>query len=152
MPKHPLSSKIKRFLHAIALMQVAVEGLVDLRSKDTINPAIATGEVEIVCEKLHILNTSKVPPFPMEDTVEVKEDARLKFRLRDDGKDPDKKAGDGTWSLKVDVPQAAPAGHFTVDLTAFNSKGQPVLVRPKDGGAHPLAQSLTFSIEAAASK
>ena len=52
---------------------IAVEGVVDLRSKDTINPAIATGEVEIVCEKLHILNTSKVPPFPMEDTVEVKE-------------------------------------------------------------------------------
>ena len=62
---------------------IAVEGVVDLRSKDTINPAIATGEVEIVCEKLHILNTSKVPPFPMEDTVEVKEDARLKYRYVD---------------------------------------------------------------------
>lgn len=82
----------------------------------------------------------------------VKEDPRLKFKLRDDGKEPDKRAGDGTWSLKVDVPATAPPGQFTVDLTAYNSKGQPVLVRPKEGGAHPLAQTLTFSIEAAASK
>lgn len=82
----------------------------------------------------------------------VKEDPRLKFKLRDDGKDPDKKAGDGTWTIKVDVPPTAPPGQFTVDLTAYNSKGQPVLVRPKDSGAQALAQSLTFSIEAAASK
>lgn len=62
---------------------VAVEGLVDLRSQDTINPAIETGEVEIVCEKLYILNTSRTPPFPMEETVDVKEDARLKYRYVD---------------------------------------------------------------------
>jgi aspartyl-tRNA synthetase len=62
---------------------IAVEGVVDLRSKDTINPAIPTGEVELVCEKLHILNTSKTPPFPMEETVDVKEDARLKYRYVD---------------------------------------------------------------------
>jgi aspartyl-tRNA synthetase len=62
---------------------IAVEGLVDLRSQDTINPAIPTGEVEIVCEKLHILNTSKTPPFPMDENVEVKEDARLKHRYVD---------------------------------------------------------------------
>jgi aspartyl-tRNA synthetase len=62
---------------------IAVEGVVDLRSKDTINPAIPTGEVEIVCEKLLILNTSKTPPFPMEEHVDVKEDARLKYRYVD---------------------------------------------------------------------
>src|SRR5262245_38500661 len=48
---------------------VAVEGLVDLRSKDTINPAIITGEVEVVCEKLWLLNESRTPPFPMEEAV-----------------------------------------------------------------------------------
>ena len=62
---------------------IAVEGVVDLRSKDTINPAIATGEVEVVAEKIHILNTSKTPPFPMEEEVNVKEDARLKYRYVD---------------------------------------------------------------------
>src|SRR5579863_3849168 len=62
---------------------IAVEGLVKLRTSDTINPAISTGEVEVVVEKLWILNESKTPPFPMEETVDVKEDARLKYRYVD---------------------------------------------------------------------
>lgn len=80
----------------------------------------------------------------------VKEDPRLKFRLRDDGKDPDVKAGDGTWSLRVDVPQQAPPGQFTLELTAYNDDGVPVLVRNKESGAGPLMQVLPISIEAAA--
>src|SRR5215813_13180228 len=43
---------------------VAVEGTVVLRSKETINPSIETGEVEVVCEKIWILNESRTPPFP----------------------------------------------------------------------------------------
>jgi aspartyl-tRNA synthetase len=62
---------------------IAVEGPVVLRSADTVNSAIPTGEVEVVCEKLWILNDSRTPPFPMEETVDVKEDARLKYRYVD---------------------------------------------------------------------
>jgi aspartyl-tRNA synthetase len=62
---------------------VAVEGVVEKRSADTINPNIPTGEVEIVCEKIWILNESKTPPFPMEDSVDVSEDTRLKYRYID---------------------------------------------------------------------
>jgi aspartyl-tRNA synthetase len=62
---------------------IAVEGVVDNRSKETINPNIPTGEVEVVCEKLWILNESNTPPFPMEDTVDVKEETRLKYRYVD---------------------------------------------------------------------
>src|SRR5579872_4244762 len=62
---------------------VAVEGKVALRTPETINPNLATGEVEIVAEKLWILNESRTPPFPMEDNVDVSEDARLKFRYVD---------------------------------------------------------------------
>src|SRR5712692_2383046 len=62
---------------------VAVEGLVELRSKETINSTIATGKVEVVCEKIWILNESRTPPFPMEEEVDVKEDARLKYRYVD---------------------------------------------------------------------
>ncbi|HMC60951.1 MAG TPA: amino acid--tRNA ligase-related protein, partial [Candidatus Solibacter sp.] len=50
---------------------------------ENINPAIPTGEVELVVEKLWILNESRTPPFPMEDNVDVKEDARLKYRYID---------------------------------------------------------------------
>src|SRR5437016_4366865 len=45
---------------------IAVEGLVERRAPETINPAIATGEVEVVADKLWILNESRTPPFPME--------------------------------------------------------------------------------------
>ena len=62
---------------------IAVEGVVTPRTKETINPALPTGEVEVVVEKLWILNASRTPPFPMEETVDVKEDARLKYRYVD---------------------------------------------------------------------
>ncbi len=62
---------------------IAVEGLVERRSADTVNPAISTGEVEVVVETLWILNESRTPPFPMEENVDVKEDARLKYRYVD---------------------------------------------------------------------
>ena len=62
---------------------VAVSGIVVLRDLDTVNPAIATGEVEVAVDQLWILNTSRTPPFPLEDNVDVKEDARLKYRYVD---------------------------------------------------------------------
>ena len=62
---------------------VAVEGTVELRTPETINPNIPTGEVEIVADKVWILNESRTPPFPMEETVDVSEDVRLKYRFVD---------------------------------------------------------------------
>ncbi len=62
---------------------VAVEGVVAKRSSDTVNPSIATGEVEIAVSKLWILNESRTPPFPIEDNVDVKEEVRLKYRYLD---------------------------------------------------------------------
>jgi aspartyl-tRNA synthetase len=61
----------------------AIEGRVELRSADTINAAIPTGEVEVIAGKLWILNESHTPPFPMEDSVDVSEDMRLKYRFVD---------------------------------------------------------------------
>jgi aspartyl-tRNA synthetase len=62
---------------------IAVEGEVRLRDPQTINPAIATGEVEVAAGKIWILNESRTPPFPLEDNVDVKEDVRLKYRYVD---------------------------------------------------------------------
>ncbi len=62
---------------------IAVEGTVALRSAETINSSIATGEVEVAVSKLWILNESRTPPFPLEDNVDVKEDVRLKYRYLD---------------------------------------------------------------------
>jgi len=44
---------------------IAVEGLVKRRTAETVNSTIPTGEVEIVVEKLWILNDSRTPPFPI---------------------------------------------------------------------------------------
>jgi aspartyl-tRNA synthetase len=62
---------------------IAIEGLVERRTADTVNPNIATGEVEVAVSKLWILNESRTPPFPLEDDVDVKEDVRLKYRYVD---------------------------------------------------------------------
>jgi aspartyl-tRNA synthetase len=62
---------------------VAIEGTVEMRTPDTINPAIPTGEVEVTAERVWILNESRTPPFPMEETVDVSEDVRLKYRYVD---------------------------------------------------------------------
>jgi aspartyl-tRNA synthetase len=60
---------------------VAVEGKVVKREKA--NPEIATGEVELVATKLHILNTAKTPPFPIEDEINAAEETRLRYRYLD---------------------------------------------------------------------
>ena len=60
---------------------VAVEGRVVRRGKA--NPEIATGEVEVVATRLHILNNSKTPPFQIEEEVTASEETRLRYRYLD---------------------------------------------------------------------
>jgi aspartyl-tRNA synthetase len=60
---------------------VAVEGKVVKRQKP--NPDLATGEVEVLATKLHILNTAKTPPFPVEDEITALEETRLRYRYLD---------------------------------------------------------------------
>jgi aspartyl-tRNA synthetase len=62
---------------------IAVEGPVVLRSPETVNPSVETGEVELVAEKLYILNEARTPPFPLDDNVDISEDTRLKYRFVD---------------------------------------------------------------------
>ncbi|MDQ6663037.1 MAG: OB-fold nucleic acid binding domain-containing protein, partial [Acidobacteriota bacterium] len=62
---------------------VAVEGMVDRRTPETVNSNLPTGEVELVADKIWVLNESRTPPFPMEEDVNVSEDARLKYRYVD---------------------------------------------------------------------
>ncbi len=62
---------------------IAVEGAAAMRPAATINPAIATGEIEVAATRIWIFNESRTPPFPLEDTVDVKEEIRLKYRYVD---------------------------------------------------------------------
>jgi aspartyl-tRNA synthetase len=60
---------------------VAVEGQIIQRQKA--NPELLTGEVELIAEKLHILNNAKTPPFQIEDDITAAEETRLRFRYLD---------------------------------------------------------------------
>jgi aspartyl-tRNA synthetase len=62
---------------------IAVTGKVTGRSKETINPNLPTGEVEVIADGLRILNTSKPLPFLIENDIRVDELLRLKHRYLD---------------------------------------------------------------------
>jgi aspartyl-tRNA synthetase len=62
---------------------IAVEGKVEPRGAGMVNPNLATGEIEVVAQRVWILNESRTPPFPVEDEVDVSEDVRLKYRYVD---------------------------------------------------------------------
>src|SRR6201995_2935365 len=55
---------------------VAVEGKVVQRAKA--NPDLASGEIEIIATKLHVLNNAKTPPCHSEDDTTVAEETRLR--------------------------------------------------------------------------
>jgi aspartyl-tRNA synthetase len=62
---------------------VQVRGEVALRPAGTENPKLPTGDVEVIAREAEILNTSKIPPFYINEEVEVDESLRLKYRYLD---------------------------------------------------------------------
>jgi len=62
---------------------IQVSGRVAARQKGTENPKLATGEIEVIANSIEILNPSKVPPFYINEDIEVDENLRLKYRYLD---------------------------------------------------------------------
>ena len=64
---------------------IEVEGKVLLREEGTVNPKMATGEVEVHAAQVELLNRAETPPFPLEDEKadKVNEDLRLRYRYMD---------------------------------------------------------------------
>jgi aspartyl-tRNA synthetase len=62
---------------------IAVSGKVRLRPEGMTNPKLVTGEIEVIVDELRILNTSKTPPFQIEDDVDASESIRLRYRYLD---------------------------------------------------------------------
>ena len=60
-----------------------VTGKVRARSEATVNPNMATGEIEVYGTQLEILNSAATPPFQMDEHITVGEDVRLKHRYMD---------------------------------------------------------------------
>ena len=59
---------------------LAVKGTVRPRPEGTVNPKMATGEIDVYASELRILNKAKTPPFYIEDNLSVDENVRLKYR------------------------------------------------------------------------
>lgn len=62
---------------------ISVEGKVRKRPEGTENPLLPTGQVDVMVDKLEILNHADTPPFAIEDNIDVHEDIRLKYRYLD---------------------------------------------------------------------
>ncbi len=62
---------------------ISVEGIVRKRPEGTENPSLQTGNIDVMVEKLVILNEAITPPFPLKDEIDTHEDLRLKYRYLD---------------------------------------------------------------------
>ena len=115
---------------------VAVEGKIVKRERP--NPELATGEIELVASKLHILNTAKTPPFPIEEEINAAEETRLRYRYLDlrrpkphqkPGIAPQNRAGNAQGDGRNGVHRSGDA-----DVDAFDAGGSARL-----SGAEPRA-------------
>lgn len=61
---------------------LAVKGTVRKRPQGMENPALKTGEIEVIVSELEIMNESKTPPFSF-DEEDISENVRLKYRYLD---------------------------------------------------------------------
>ena len=62
---------------------VSVEGTVRKRPEDAVNKDMETGAVDVLADKLIILNEAETPPFAIKDETDAFEDLRLKYRYLD---------------------------------------------------------------------
>ena len=62
---------------------IAVQGEVENRPEGMVNPKLKTGAIEVNCDALRVLNTATPPPFLIEDSLDVGEEVRLRYRYLD---------------------------------------------------------------------
>ncbi|MDY6836024.1 MAG: aspartate--tRNA ligase [Chloroflexota bacterium] len=58
-------------------------GTVAMRPSGTENPNLPTGDIEVLASEIEVLNSSKTPPFYINEATEVDENIRLKYRYLD---------------------------------------------------------------------
>ena len=99
--------------------------VVERSSKNLKNP---TGEIEIVVEKLDILNPSKIPPFTIEDETDGGDDLRMKYRYLDIRRNPVRK------SLELRHKMAIETRNYLNSID-FIEVETPVLIKSTPEGA-----------------
>ncbi len=62
---------------------LCVEGTVVRRSEETINPRLASGEIEVILDAMRVESKSAPLPFPVADEIQTSEELRLTYRFLD---------------------------------------------------------------------
>ena len=63
--------------------EYCIQVLGTVNERESKNPNLPTGEIEIIVEKLNVLSESLTPPFKIEDETDGGDDLRMKFRYLD---------------------------------------------------------------------
>ncbi|MBJ21660.1 MAG: aspartate--tRNA ligase [bacterium] len=105
-----------------------VRGEIECRSDDTINRNMETGSIEVNVRELRVLNSATVPPFAIEEEIEVDEQVRLKNRLHDLRRPPLQRA----LRARHDLSQAVRASLNEQDFMEIET---PMLARATPEGA-----------------
>ncbi|RCL01215.1 MAG: aspartyl-tRNA synthetase [Candidatus Tokpelaia sp. JSC085] len=62
---------------------IRVDGVVKVRTADTVNPSLLTGEIELVAQDIEVLSQAQELPLPVFGEPDYPEDIRLKYRFLD---------------------------------------------------------------------
>ncbi len=100
----------------------AVGEVVERQSK---NPKMPTGDVEIRLEGIHILNKSVTPPFTIEDESDGGDDLRMKYRYLDLRRGPLKRALELRHRIAHEVRNYLDANGFLEIETPYLIKSTP---------------------------
>jgi aspartyl-tRNA synthetase len=106
---------------------VRVDGEVVARSKETVNPNLPTGEIEIRANAIEVLSEAKELPLPVFGEPDYPEETRLKYRFLDLRRDSlhanIMKRQDIIWSLRKRMRDAGFFEFQTPILTASSPEG-----------------------------
>jgi aspartyl-tRNA synthetase len=105
-----------------------IVGKVERRPTGNENPGIPTGEIEVIADDVEILSTAAPLPFPIDEHVEVGEEARLKYRYLD----LRRPAPGAALRLRSQVNKAA---RDVLDARGFVEVETPTLTRSTPEGA-----------------
>lgn len=105
---------------------VQVTGTV--KERESKNKQIATGEIEIIVEKLTVLNVSQTPPFTIEDDTDGGDELRMKYRYLDLRRDTVRK------NLELRHKIGAETRKY-LDSLSFIEVETPVLIKSTPEGA-----------------
>lgn len=112
------------------------------------NMKIPTGEIEIIVEKLEVLNASKVPPFTIEDETDGGEELRMRYRYLDLRRNPLRRNLELRHRMAIETRNYMDAQGFLEIETPFLIKSTPegardfvVPSRVHNGSFYALPQS-----------